>query len=253
MGGLGGGGWSAQRRKTPVGRNRRIADRAVVLVVARRPGRRRRRSRHPSRPRPGCAPRAARASTGAAVFAMRRTARGRRSDRRRPIRAPCRSGAGRPAGSQAQHLTRRVSTDRASCRRCRRPGRLREDGPSRSPVGRDDDHHVRGGQQRVEADTSARPVRVAERVTCGSWKATSAPRSARPAMTSAAGELRASWTLGLKATPRTPTRAPLSALPRSLSASAARSTTWRGIAKLMSPASSMKRSMKSNSRARHDR
>ena len=44
----------------------------------------------------------------------------------------------------------------------------------------------------------------------------------------------------------------LSARPRSLSASATRSTTWRGIARLMSPASSMKRSTKSNSRARQD-
>ena len=47
-----------------------------------------------------------------------------------------------------------------------------------------------------------------------------APRGRRPAITSAAGELRASRTFGLNATPRTPTRAPLSARPRSLSASA---------------------------------
>src|SRR4026208_1870785 len=72
-------------------------------------------------------------------------------------------------------------------------------------------------------------------------------------MISAAGELRASRTFGLKATPRTPPRAPRRARPRSFSASATRSTTWRGIARLMSPASSTNRSTNSNSRARPGR
>ena len=69
----------------------------------------------------------------------------------------------------------------------------------------------------------------------------------------AAGELRASRTLGLNAAPTTPTRAPRRALPRCSRARATRSATWDGIEPLTSAASSTKRSDTPNCRARHDR
>ena len=220
--------------------------------------------------------------------ARRRGAAGRR---RRPGGPPRR--ATRPRGGRAGPRRSRLWTimsDRparpaAACRRRAQPPlqpapsrstwRGRTSRPPRAVDGVDDEVgarvDVRPSRSAVWAvtttTTSARPRSVVERLrlvrASRSRRGTSAragrgsgrPRRGRssPAMTSAAGELRASRTFGLKATPRTPTRAPLSARPRSLSASATRSTTWRGIAKLMSPASSTKRSTKSNSRARQAR
>ena len=174
----------------------------------------------------------------------------------RALRAAWRrlSDAGVPARAQPEDLARprrpaeqlTVSTTSSAS--------LVEAAPVDRPVGRDDDHDV-GPARSASTPCPSRtpPAASLNAATCGSWKRTSAPRSASPLMTSAAGELRSSWTSGLKATPMIPTVAPLSARPRSLSASATRSTTCRGIARLMSPASSMKRSTKSNSRARHDR
>ena len=76
-------------------------------------------------------------------------------------------------------------------------------------MGGHDDDDVRPLEQAREVDAVADHA-VARRgtsATCGSWKRTSPPRAAMPAMTSAAGELRSSWTFGLKATPTIPTRA----------------------------------------------
>ena len=70
-----------------------------------------------------------------------------------------------------------------------------------------------------------------------------------PSITWNAGDSRTSSTSFLYASPSTSTLAPLSALPSSLSASATRSTTYSGIAVLISPASSMKRVASPNSRA----
>ena len=131
-----------------------------------------------------------------------------------PESPPSCAGRGRdPAGAEAQDLAR-PDDGRASCSSCRPRGRpVVDDGPVDRGVGRHDDDDRRCPRRARSRGTEAIdvPSGASRNVgTCGSWYVTDAPRPMRPAMTSAAGVLRASRTFGLKATPMTPTRAPLS-------------------------------------------
>ena len=167
--------------------------------------------RPPSAPMTRAATGSARARTGAA---------GRDRARRPADPRPGRSLPGGPARPEAEDLAlRRRAAARAVDRvEDERRARRRPRSQSIARWARDDDDHVAPAEERLEGHRVAgRPVRVAEarrRAGRGSGRPRRAP--ARPARTSAAGELRASRTSGLKATPRTPTRAPFSARPRSL-------------------------------------
>ena len=170
-----------------------------------------------------------------------------------PVPVP--SGSAGPAGSEAQDLARPRGAAPGGVHGVDDEiGVLVDVRPVDRPVSRDDDDHVGPVHERGEIHAVARrPGGIDVTGDVGIVEADVPAALGEPGDDLGRGRVAGVLDVRLERDAEDADLAPLSARPRSLRASATRSTTWRGIARLMSPASSMNRSTKSNSRARHDR